>query len=496
MSTPSNIVKLFLDQVPRHLEKVAIIENDQAITYEELRIEVLEYAGHLSDQGLQRGDRVLVFVPVSIKLYKVVLALMAVGAVPVFLDQWSNLKRLKKAAEIADCNGVVAGKKLRLIGSFIRVFRKIPLKISPDKKGHALNSPVTMNPDDAALITFTTGSSGIPKAAWRSHEYLYCQHTALIKELKPNEGDVNMTTLPVFVFSNLAAGLTTILPEFNPKKPEQLKPEIILKPLERATTLICSPDFLMRLLAKAPEFKLAHLKVFTGGAPVSPQMAIQIEKSFSQALVAYGSTEAEPISSISIAELAAYGSKEIKGIPVGGLHPDIQMKIIGIVDEVLTPNAKEFEEMCISKNGIGEIVVSGPHVLKKYFKNPEAQKRQKFDVNNNLWHRTGDAGFITENGQVFLVGPSKYLFKENNHWVCQFSIEIALAKLKSIKEGTILFKKNKNTLFIAKEVGYSQSQVEADLLKSAIPHEQIEYLQNLPKDPRHHSKIEYHRLMQ
>ncbi len=493
---PKNIADLFLQQAHKQPEVAAILEKGEEITYEELRAEVFTYAGYLRERGIGKRDRVLVFVPVSIQLYKVVLAIIAIGAVPVFLDQWSSLKRLKQSAELADCKGLVAGWKLRLLAFLIPEFRKIPLKLNPTKKARPITQTEEMGPDDAALITFTTGSSGRPKAAWRTHEFLFQQHQALMKELKPKQGDVNMTTLPVFVFSNLAAGLTTILPEFNPRKPEKLNPSWILEDLEKASTLICSPDLLMRLVPHAEHYNLAGLtEVFTGGAPVSPQMAVAIQKRFPQTIVAYGSTEAEPISSISIKELAEYNDREPKGIPVGKLHEDIQLKIIPVTDKPIAPNTDEWLSLGLPEKEIGEVVVAGPYVLKKYYNNPEAEARQKFEVNGQLWHRTGDSGFLDENGTLFLTGPAKYLFKRDGLWVGQFPIEMQLNKLPSIQEATILNKNGEITIFLVKKTGALDSAVKEEISNAEISYDRIEYLEALPKDPRHHSKIEYGKLL-
>ncbi len=492
----NNISNLFLQRALQQPETFAILDKGEEITYGELSAEVFAYAGYLREKGIEKRDRVLVFVPVSIQLYKVVLAIIAIGAVPVFLDQWSSLKRLRQSAELAECKGLVAGRKLRLLASFVPEFRNIPLKLNPTQKAEPISQTEDMNPEDAALITFTTGSSGSPKAAWRTHDFLLQQHQALMKELKPKQGDVNMTTLPVFVFSNLAAGLTTILPEFNPRKPEKLNPSWILEDLEKANTFICSPDLLMRLAPHAEHYNLWGLKkVFTGGAPVSPQMAVTIQKSFPQTIVAYGSTEAEPISSISIKELAEYYEKPPRGIPVGKLHEDIRLKIIPITDKPIAPTMEEWQNLGLPEKEIGEVVVAGPHVLKKYYKNTEAQARQKFEVDELLWHRTGDSGFLDENGELFLTGPTKYLFKEDGLWVGQFPMEMRLNKLRSIQEATILNKNGETIIFLIKEKAFSESDVQAEIRQAAITYDRIEFRDELPKDPRHHSKIEYGKLL-
>ena len=266
--------------------------------------------------------------------------------------------------------------------------------------------------------------------------------------------------------------------------------------MEKANTLICSPDLLMRLVPHAEHYNLWGIKnIFTGGAPVTPQMAVIIKKRFPQTIVAYGSTEAEPISSISIKELAEYDEKAVVGVPVGRLHEDIQLKIILVTENALPPTAEEWHGLGLPEKEIGEVVVAGPHVLKKYFKNPEAQARQKFEVDGQLWHRTGDSGFLDEMGNLFLTGPAKYLFKQDGKWVGQFPLEMQLNRLATVQEATVLNKNGETIIFLVKKKGVSETEAQAEIQQTNLSYNRIKFLEQLPKDPRHHSKIEYGKLL-
>ena len=66
--------------------------------------------------------------------------------------------------------------------------------------------------EDPALITFTTGSSGRPKGAERSHRFLCAQHLALDREIPYRPDDIDLPVFPVFALNNLAGGVATVLP--------------------------------------------------------------------------------------------------------------------------------------------------------------------------------------------------------------------------------------------------------------------------------------------
>ena len=67
--------------------------------------------------------------------------------------------------------------------------------------------PADCRPEDPALITFTTGSTGVPKAALRTCGFLWAQHVALAASLDVQPGDVDLATLPIFALNNITAAL-------------------------------------------------------------------------------------------------------------------------------------------------------------------------------------------------------------------------------------------------------------------------------------------------
>lgn len=75
-----NIVQLFLTAAAKYPNRMAIIEDKDKITYAGLAKEVRQTAAYFKEKGIKKGDRVLVFVPMSTDLYRVVLSLYYIGA--------------------------------------------------------------------------------------------------------------------------------------------------------------------------------------------------------------------------------------------------------------------------------------------------------------------------------------------------------------------------------------------------------------------------------
>jgi len=498
MSNDFNINSVFENAAKQYGNNIAIIEDGQEISYKELESAINKSVQYFYEKGIRKGDRVLVFVPMGIELYRIVLALFKMGATAVFLDEWVSVKRLRVCCQLANCKGFIGVRKARLMGWFIKELRQVPVKLHDktyDKYKQKTQSEETKG-ELPALITFTTGSTGTPKAALRTHAFLKEQFDALIEEINPQAGDVDMTTLPIVLLINLGAGATSIIAKFNQKKPDLLKASTIVEQIQtnKVNRITASPFFLRKLADHVlkHDIKLPSLQyAFTGGAPVFPKEANIFNKALpnTETLVAYGSTEAEPISLISAKEVATQEKFKglLKGLAVGAPYHKTRTKIISWTDEALT------ELDTLEQGAVGEIVVAGPHVLKQYFNNPEALKRNKITIGDTMWHRTGDSGFFDEEGKLFLTGRCKTLFHYKDQLVCPFLIEDFILNLENVTMGTIL-KKDLGIEFVLEGKDADKKQIEEELKDLKFDPFTVRWMDRIPRDPRHNSKIDYAQL--
>ncbi|NJM17111.1 MAG: AMP-binding protein [Bacteroidales bacterium] len=89
-----NIAELFFEAAEKYPHHVAIVDKKRTISYAGLQQEIKETVAYFKQKGIAAGDRVLVFVPMSIDLYRVVLSLFFMGATAVFLDEWVSKKTI------------------------------------------------------------------------------------------------------------------------------------------------------------------------------------------------------------------------------------------------------------------------------------------------------------------------------------------------------------------------------------------------------------------
>lgn len=222
-------------------------------------------------------------------------------------------------------------------------------------------------------------------------------------------------------------------------------------------------------------------------------MAHQLLQAFPQAdiRVLYGSTEAEPISNLSAAELAQAENLAQTGIPVGDISPYIELAIIPIQKGPLPAFCDtDWENFRLPPGSSGEICVSGNHVLKSYFNSPDAMKENKIQVGQRIFHRTGDAGRIDAAGRLYLLGRAGTLFTLPDGTTCYPMIcEYLLKQLPGVHAGTVM--QIGTRIIVALEKDTNHSKTTPDLSPLGLAEAEIHWFERLPRDPRHQSKFDY-----
>ncbi|MCA6362962.1 MAG: AMP-binding protein [Bacteroidetes bacterium] len=500
-----NIARHFFTSAAAHPHKAAIIDRDgRAISFGELANEVKTAAAYYRSKGIGRGDRVLVFVPMSIELYRSVLAIFHIGAVAIFLDEWVSRERLELCCRMAQCKAFIAPFKLRALAFLLSPqLRRVPVWLGKGiKKTDAATEAEAVAANETALITFTTGSTGIPKAADRTHAFLQAQFDALVDEIQPAPDDVDMPVLPIVLLLNLGSGITSVIADYNSRKPKKLNPSRIRTQITaHGVNRFISSPYLAEQLAKHstlyPGKDSTQLRrIFTGGAPVFPDQAATMQQGYAQAQIniVYGSTEAEPISRITASELTQQGELS-RGLAVGHIAKAATVIILPITNSPIEVNdAQHLQAMQLSSGEVGEIVVSGPHVLRHYIDNPEAVKQNKIFTGNTVWHRTGDAGFVNDDGQLFLCGRCNAIITDKaGHMLTPFLWEGKLRLIDGVAAGTIMQQGEKIVAVIEPLKNAMLEKIKREI-SEAYPFDEIRVLPQIPRDPRHFSKVDYGKL--
>ena len=363
---------------------------------------------------------------------------------------------------------------------------------------HAQNhSPSETKVDSPALITFTSGSTGIPKAACRTHGFLLAQHKALAESLDYQEGEVDLITLPVFALANLASGLTSVIADTDLRYPAKANSQAIAKQCSKhhVTRCAASPAFFAKLHQdkSLPDFSA----IYTGGAPVFPSLLheIQEENPNMNVVTVFGSTEAEPISHSLWADTSEDDQTAMfsgKGLLVGKAVRATQLRIIpDQTGQAIPPMSQHsFDHMELPTGEIGEIVVTGDHVLKGYL-HGKGNEESKIQIGNTIWHRTGDAAWLDTSERIWLTGRCNAAIRRPDQpTIYPFGIECAAMNYPNVKQCALIMFQEKVTLVIEGDLAPKQlTQLRSQL--AHLPVENIQMLPHIPVDKRHNAKIDY-----
>ena len=489
-------------------------QHRRVTTFAELEHRSQLAAARLRAAGVAPGQAVLIFQPMSAALYVALIAVFRLGAVAMFLDPSAGRGHLERCCALSPPAALLASTRALWLRLLSPALRRIPhhfrfngwapmAPLLEEAVLTATDSIAPVDPSAPALLTFTSGSTGEPKAAMRSHGFLIAQHRALAESLGLQVGQVDLATLPIFVLANLASGVTSVIPDTDLRRPGAIEAEPVLQQIrtERVTRSAASPAFYECLLTAAGDqaHALAPLsEIYTGGAPVFPRLLEQLANAVAvggKAVAVYGSTEAEPIAHIAWNEISPADFEAMrsgKGLLSGSPVAQIELRILADRwGQTLGPwTGAEFIRECLPAGAIGEIVVSGEHVLPGYL-NGRGDTETKFSVDGRRWHRTGDAGRFDARGRLWLLGRCTARIDDARGRLYPFAVECAAQEIKGVRRAALLAVEGKRWLVIEPVSG---SQPDHDGLSSiarSVGIDRTLTLDTIPVDARHNAKIDY-----
>jgi len=257
---------------------------------------------------------------------------------------------------------------------------------------------VPTNPEDTAVILYTSGTTGFPKGAELSHSNMTMNALGTKVIMKQTDKDVHVVVLPLFhSFSQtcqmntgfMCGGTLVLIPKFDPG--------LVLKAMqkEKVTVFVGVPTIYWALLNyedKENQFDLdtiaENLRIGISGAASLPIEIIKgIEKKYNIPIMeGYGLSETCPVATFN------HLHKERKPGSVGTPIWGIEVKIFD----------KDNNET--SQGEIGEIVIRGHNVMKGYYNKPEATVEA---FNSTSWFHTGDLGKMDKEGYLYIVDRVK-----------------------------------------------------------------------------------------
>ncbi|RMF92611.1 MAG: peptide synthase, partial [Planctomycetota bacterium] len=267
-------------------------------------------------------------------------------------------------------------------------------------------------PDSPAAIIFTTGSTGPPKGVLYTQQTFDSQVVQIRDHYGIAPGGTDVPGFPLFGLFNAAMGVTTIIPRMDPTRPAQVDPRNIVAAARawEATQMFGSPAMWNRVgrYCREHEIRLDTVRrIYSAGAPVPDHVLENMTASIhpdGEMYTPYGATEALPVASIAASEVldeTIHRTREGAGVCVGGRFPDVRWQVVRITDEPI-PTLAEAEPL--PPGEIGELIVTGPAVTRRYVTRTDANPLAKIADGETIWHRMGDVGYLDEHDRFWYCG--------------------------------------------------------------------------------------------
>ena len=414
-------------------DSVAVISRNRETTYGDLRDQVAALRGGLSGLGLGRGDRIALLIGNNRHFVVSYLAVLGLGAVAVPLNPTSPAHEIERELIAVGAVAAVVGPtamstwrgvdvaEVPTLRHVIAVEGEIAEATSLDDLIQSAAVPVVeVEPDDLAVLIFTSGTAGAPRAAMLSHGNLLANiEQANASDSGMASTDVVFGVLPMFhIFGlnvvlgiALHAGATVVLVQ-------RFDPLTALETIrDRKVTVVpgAPPMWVaFSMFDDAPRDAFASVRSASTGAAKMPEEAIRrLSERFGLSLEeGYGLTEASPVVTSSRGIAVKVGS-------VGRVLDGIEVRL---VDE-------SGEDML--DGDAGEIWVRGPNVFKGYLDDAETTARV---LTKDGWLRTGDIAVTDEDGYLYLIDRAKDLIIVSGFNVYPKEVEDVLMEYPGVAE--------------------------------------------------------------
>ena len=213
-----NLAYKLLENYKNMPDKICLIQNNEKITYKDLYNKVANFQKYLKEQGIKKGNKVLVLVPMSKNLYVTLLSIWSIGAIPCFMDA-GFIKNGLKRNEFNEIDAMIGITKYILYANINKNLRLLKLKVNT-KIIEKLNDKTELKIEDveddfSGILTYTSGTTGKPKIVARFHKFLKYQGEILEKTINYEENDIELSTIPIFTLSNINVGITTVIANAN-----------------------------------------------------------------------------------------------------------------------------------------------------------------------------------------------------------------------------------------------------------------------------------------
>ena len=453
---------MWQDTVSRSPDRVLVRYFDGSLTVRDLDEQSNALAAAMQDDGFSPGDRLAIYLQNVPQWLVALIAAWKAGGIAVAVNPMNRARELTylledSGAVVLVCHenlyddvarAVLPGTKVRTVLTTSeldyqdradpRLFATVTrarhdgtrdlLQVVRDNAGRTPRA-ADLTPDDVAILTYTSGTTGVPKGAMNTHRNMCFTSQAYRDWIGITEEDVILGAAPLFHITGLIGhmGLAMLTPatlvlayRF---EPSVVRDAILEHRPTFTVAAITAFGALMALPGVSKEDFASIKKTFSGGAAIAPAMLAKVRDQLGlEVHQAYGLTETtspshfQPLGVLSPVDEAS-GALSV-GVP-------IYNTIVSIVDEA---------DRDLPAGEIGELVTEGPQVIPGYWGKPEATAES---LPGGRLH-TGDVGFMTPEGWFFIVDRKKDMINAAGYKVWPREVEDVLYTHPAVREAAVV----------------------------------------------------------
>ena len=455
----------------RYPDRAAYLFFGRALSYRQMRDDAIALAGWLQKAGVEAGDRVAVFMQNCPQFPVALYAVLRADAIVVPVNPMNRAEEFKHYISDPDTKVVICSADLAAIvdaanaalpeservramvvtryvdampagaiaeadappaamDAWLRADPPLPVGCTrwTDALAQRLEpGPHRAQPDDLALLPYTSGTTGLPKGCMHTHRTLMHNSVGGQWSFAGGPEPVVLGVVPMFhitgmlysVLGSVYAGCTVVL---MPRWDRELCGRLISH--HRITHWVCIPTMVIDLFG-SPNYKsfdLSSLRSISGGGAAMPfAVAERLQQEFGLTFAeGYGLTETAAPSHANPPERAKL---QCLGIP-----------IFAVDSRVVDPLTLEE----LPPGEVGEIITRGPMVFTGYWKHPEATEAAFVQFDGRTFFRTGDLGRMDEEGYFFITDRLKRMINASGFKVWPAEVEMLLYKHPAVHEACII----------------------------------------------------------
>ena len=454
---PASLADFLSKTSETHPNNVALYYSGGKTTYKELCSFANRFGRAVQDRGVEKGDRVAIYLPNLPQFVVAYYGTLMVGGTVVAISPMYKENELFQILADSAAKVLVSWDKLLPYARNVRHKTKVEAVITcnfndfPGSSSNAMrdqtgqdevdmntlledlsSSPkrVEIQPkQDLALLQYTGGTTGSPKGAMLTHYNLVANAIQFSTWLRLNLGtEVHLAALPLFHIYGMTVAMNVPISTSSSLVliPDARDTDAVLRAIdEYKPTIFCGVPAMYKILLNHPgiaKHGLRSIRVCVSGASPLP---IQVQKRFEELsggrlVEGYGLTEASPVTHVNPIDNPEKNRSGSIGIPIS----DTAARIVDV----------ETGDNALPSGTIGELVISGPQVMLGYWNNLEETKMAL----RGGWLYTGDIASMDSDGYFRIVDRKKDMINASGLKVWPREVEDVLYDHPAIKEVAVV----------------------------------------------------------